>query len=400
MSHNKLLLIPFVLTFFFGCSSSENEYADQPFSSEEISELSLKQINNLKVKRKDSLTLEKDRIVKFKVDSTSRNFTLVHSFYNDSISYFVNRNEFTNSIDFYNYQTGDLEKRLTLKQDEPNGISKLEGFYIHNLDSIFAYSRRDNIIHLYNYEGNLKEYYKMPNDKSYIIPTHIYSGMYFFEDPEPSIYFSYSAIYPLKQIKDTSTMVRFNIESETIERLGPKYSAFVTNNDFLPTRYTRVFSNGHGYNLINKFVAIPVTYVFDINTNKTKVYLIKSKYHKSSIKPWDGKENKDAAYMKASYGKICYDPYRKVYYHLFSLDTPYLNEESDKNTFDDKQMSVIITDTTFQIIGEKLLEKNTYFRNMFVSEEGLLVSTFNIYNKNETESEIRFQLFNLQSVRK
>lgn len=383
----------------FGCSSSEDEYADQPFNPDEISEFSLNQINNLKVKRKDSLTLEKVRIVKFKVDTTSRNFTLVHSFYKDSTAYFVNRNEFTNSIDFYNYQTGNLKRRLIVKQEEPNGITKLEGFYIHNLDSIFAYSRNDNIIHLYDFNGDLKEYYRMPNDKSFVIPTHIYSGMYYFQDPEPSIFFSYSAIYPLDQLKDSANVVSFNLMDKSLKRVGPLNPNFITSHNFLQTRRSSFFSNGHGDNLLIKFSAFPITYVYNIKTEKKYAYLVKSKYHESFIKPWDGKENKDAAYMKASYGKVCYDPFRNLYYHLFSLETPYLNEEGEKNTFDDKQMSVIITDTTFQVIGEKLLEKNTYFRNMFVSEEGLLVSTFNIYNENESESEIRFQLFNLRSVR-
>lgn len=394
MHHYKSSIIQILFIVFFSCSSKKSEIAVKSFDSEQISQLTLEQVNDLSVLYSDSLTLIKDRIVSFNVDTNSRNFTLIQSFYKDSISYFANRNEFTNTIDFYNYDSGDLEKRLALQNEEPNGITSLKGFYIHNLDSIFAFSGRDNIIHLYNFEGVLKKYYQMPYDGSYVITTHIFSDMYY---DDSSIYFAYSAIYPLQQIKDTSTIVSFNLENESLERIGPKYTQFITDHNFLPTQYTRNFSKGHDNKLLIKIVAFPLTYVYDIKSRKTKAYLVKSKYHKTKIEPWDGKEDKDATYMKATYYKVSYDPYRMVYYHLFSMDTPYFNENGEKNTFDDKQMSVIITDTSFRVVGEKLLDKNTYFRNMLVSEEGLLISTANAYNKEENESEIRFQLFKLIS---
>lgn len=398
MRIQRVILFVFLVNTLISCNSSiEKTKVGNPISILKLEEMSLEEVNNLYVEKKEKLILKKDKIVSFNVDTTSRNFTLVHSFYKDTIPYFVNRNEFTNSIDFYNYHTGDLERRLTVNQEEPNGISKLEGFYVHNLDSIFAYSRQDAIIHLYDFAGELKEYYEMPHDKSFVLATNMYSSMYYLG--VSSIYFSYSAIYPLNQLKDSVNIASFNLEKETLRRLGPKNAGFLTENNFLPTQASSVFSNGHGNNLLIKFGAIPITYVYDSKSNSTKAYLVRSKYHKNLIEPWDGKEDKAATYMKASYKKVCYDPYRKVYYHLFSLDTPYLNEAGEKNTFDDKQMSVIITDTTFQVLAEKLLEKNTYFRNMLVSEEGLMISTANAYNKDEKESEIRFQVFKLDSLR-
>lgn len=378
------------------CSISEKDKKiENPIDIAVLEEMKLSELNRLRVDAKDKLILNKGRIISFKVDSTSRNFTLVHSFYKDSISYFVNRNEFTNSIDFYNYDTGDLERRLTVNQEEPNGISKLEGFYVHNLDSIFAYSRRDNIIHLYDFEGELSEYYKMPNDKSFVLPTHIYSGMHY---NSPSMYFSYSSIYPLDKLKDTVNMVGINLINNSISRVGPKTPSFLTENDIITTHSVTVFNKGHENKFLVKFKGFPLVYTYDIKSNSTKGYLVRSKYHNENVETWGGKEDKAVAYMEPAYGKVCYDPFRNVYYHLFSLDTPYLNEDGEKNTFDDKQMSVIITDTTFQILGEKLLEKNAYFRNMLVSEDGLMISTANAYNKDEKESEIRFQLFKLDSL--
>jgi hypothetical protein len=385
-----------VIIFLCSCDVFEKKIKiHQPLSESDLENYTLNEVNKFYVNPNSDYTLIKDQIVSFKIDSTSRNFTLVHSFYKDSVAYFVNRNEFTNSIDFYNYQTGDLEKRLTLKQEEPNGITKLEGFYIHNLDSIFAYSRRDNIIHLYDFNEGFKKHFDLPNDKSYVLATNIYSDMLY---ESGSIYFSYSAIYPLNQLKDTTTIFNYNLKNGIIKKTGPKYPKFIAGNNFLPNQHSNSFFVGHNNNIIIRFRAFPISYVYYVDSDITKVFLVKSKYHKNPVEPWDGMEDKDATYMKASYGKVCYDPYRKVYYHLFSLNTPYLNEEGEKNTFDDKQMSVIITDTTFQVLGEKLLEKDTYFRNMLVSEEGLLISTANAYNKEENESEIRFQLFKLDSL--
>lgn len=124
-------------------------------------------------------------------------------------------------------------------------------------------------------------------------------------------------------------------------------------------------------------------------------YVLRSKYLPNSYPEpkHDGTvvENRDA--LKGHYFMMVYDPYRYFYYLMCLLDADSYDQNGKVNGVDDMQISIIIADTLFRRRGELLLPKHKYFRSMFVTKEGLLVSNGNSKNRMYHEDTLTYTIF-------
>jgi hypothetical protein len=94
-----------------------------------------------------------------------------------------------------------------------------------------------------------------------------------------------------------------------------------------------------------------------------------------------------------------YDQYRNVYYRFAFLAIDLLNENNERNTIEDKIISVIILNEKFEKIGETLLPPNKYyFHTMFVEKEGLYISATNYKNSDLKEDRLAYGLFTLKGI--
>ena len=112
-------------------------------------------------------TLKKtEKKLSFVLDSDTKNELRVYSIYKEKEGkeYFTFQNPNTNTILFYNLQKQNLEFKVNFPIDGNNGIGFANGYYIHNLDSIYVPNRDIKEISLVNKNGTLITKYSYDKD--------------------------------------------------------------------------------------------------------------------------------------------------------------------------------------------------------------------------------------------
>jgi hypothetical protein len=124
----------------------------------------------------DKFTLVETEIKKFPLDSVTstgeRNFQY---FEDKNKEYFCYFNRKDNTILFYDYKKANLDFKLALNKDGPDGVGEISGFLVHNLDSIFVYRYGGALLYLINKNGKVKNKYdlKSSNPLSLSPPTSL-----------------------------------------------------------------------------------------------------------------------------------------------------------------------------------------------------------------------------------
>ena len=94
------------------------------------------------------------------------------------------------------------------------------------------------------------------------------------------------------------------------------------------------------------------------------------------------------------YSGIKYDRYRKLYYRLAVHPIDLVNVQNQRNHLKDKQLSVIVLDENFKIVGETLLPtKRHLYTTWFVGEAGLYISNHNRSNSLIGENVLSFTIY-------
>jgi hypothetical protein len=198
---------------------------------------------------------------------------------------------------------------------------------------------------------------------------------------------------------DSLTRYSYNLKNGKGKVIGAPILKVLSKENYPSFAWTDISTYGANSSLITRFGVLPIIFKYDLKNNENKVYVLKSKFHTNLTTPWDGKSNKNYEYLKGRYWQVLYDPYRHLYYSVYSLEIPPIDEKTGEvNDLDDKPMSIILADTLFRYRGEVLLEKRKYFRSLFVGKEGLYVSTANNHNIDEKEDLMRFQLFKIKNL--
>lgn len=148
---NKLITVHFlIIIFFLAACSNKTSYHFENFNINDVHEVDNNELINLRLK--------KEKEIIFNIDTNSRNFSLYPGYFYDSLTkaeYFVNRNEFLDGLDFYDYNGGTLVKRLLFHSDGPGSIAELSGFFIKSMDSLFIADRDKNQVILVNDSGQV-----------------------------------------------------------------------------------------------------------------------------------------------------------------------------------------------------------------------------------------------------
>jgi hypothetical protein len=402
-STSLFLLVIFVLSFFVSCIGTTTNK------------------NNLKETIKTVLTLEEDEMGEkvFVLDSESvhlnRCVQLVD--HNDSI-YYTFFNENNNSIYFYDYPTTKFLYRIQLEAEGPNGVYPYyrSGYHVVSFDSIYFYSSKTHQIYLLNHKGEkyqTLDYYSNYADK--LKDVNILSFRKAKIPPATSI----ATEQPLYKIGNKIYMCG-NIHEDFGKTDSINQLIIITidakNNDVeFNVGYPPSYRKGNWgedfyryifwcYNDTNGTFLISFPndhYIYSYRTdfsNAKKIYAgssyagdIKSLAYPSGIPVPDNMQY--AHYFEQYYYRsIIYDKYRNIYYRIVEHPWENYNNNIDIRSWL-KPISIILLDSEFNVLGEKLLsmEYHLSYMSFFITEEGLYL------NKDTgNEDELVYSLFKIK----
>lgn len=350
------------------------------------------------------------QIKKIPIDDNTSIDCLSMFYYRDEKSkkeYLTYLNSYKNEIQFYDLKSQELEKKVLIAKDGPNGIGKVSGFKVITQDSIYITSS-GYTIHLVNSKGEI---------------INKYSYKKTFNGGFPSQFMSISRVYQPLVIKHEKLYIpqMLIFEESFLPKVqnSPSPNAQIClvadksgHNEYLPMRhplakeagldnimYSREFD---GNNFVYSFFSDPNIYVTNDHINVDKYftpsrYIKEIKYVKYKSMPSIQKVMSDFA-SSSSYQNIVYDPYRKLYYRFVKLPDNYEKEDDIKRLVKYPQnFSIIVMDNAINVIGETKLPSKTYeYTNFFVSEDGLYLSINHIDNPKIDINHLQFELIKVQ----
>jgi hypothetical protein len=393
---NKLLATLAIVSTIVSCQDTTKE------SNSDLIEMSSAEIFNLpnEIAEKQA-TLEQSEIINIPIDSVSLNHSLYPVYYDaDTTHYYITANANQHSLDFYDIGKRKLAKRVHFSKEGSEGVPDLRYFFVKNLDSIFVISRNHKQIVLINSKGNLLKrtniYIKEGDDMAHSISSPIALKDSFLIIPK------LKPVTPMEMV-GTNVMAGINIYTGRVIEYKLKLPSAFKQKQAPIGSYLPNFALLN--NKINvRFGLLSAIYQYDIQTEETVVIPLKSKFQEHPITL---SEYTDFVKMasevgeredieKASYHNLIYDSYQQVYYSVFFNEIEMINKVSgEKNSYDDKPISIIIADKDFRYMGEKRLGVG-YFRNFLVTKDGLLVSNAHPKNPHYQEDMLSFTLFKLK----
>jgi WD40 repeat protein len=321
----------------------------------------------------------------------------------DSQEYLLVLNEFDNSIYFYHYPSGELEKKIKFEKRGEQGVGLIMSFLWHNKDSIFLLnSNRNNLLVNKNHEI-LKQISIIDIAKG---PTEFSADPILTSTTRPmqligqnlymnGVFIGRKKIKPMNlvgfQTGISSTFYHYpNIETYANDLM-------LENSYYL---YSHIYNSNKRY-FVFSFAAddsLRITNFTDLNFSvNASTQII------GQIDPYleEGKEYTDEEYKlvyltKKYYTAIIYDPYKDQYYRFFenSASQQDLESPTPKDDFHLKQVGFIVLDVDFNPIKTILLSKATYnTRNIFVTNEGLCI--LNQKKCMENEDMMYYDIFDL-----
>jgi hypothetical protein len=107
-----------------------------------------------------SIDLRKVGIKEFRLDSvTSFRTNYVDIYMDKNKNYLILENRNKPSIQFYDFSGDSLSFEVKLEIDGPNGVGKMRGFFVKNLDSIYVLNPFHYAVYLVNRNGNVIDKY-------------------------------------------------------------------------------------------------------------------------------------------------------------------------------------------------------------------------------------------------
>lgn len=379
-----LCLASLLVLILFSCKNSESSEA----LTEDVEEVF--RADNKVAEQK--LKLVSSGSIEIPIDSTSLNYSPYPLYYeNDTCEYYVTVNEFLSAVDFYDLKKRMLVKRNVYASSGPDGIYSPRRMYIKSLDSIYMYSDADQKIFLTNFQGQILAKYRAakPWMAHLMAPFTVIDTM---------AYFPYMTFGDNRAQVGFQTVVRQGLVSGEYSEIGPPYPSIYNGKMFY--NFTPDYTFGHADNIVVRFGALTTMYNYDLRTDSTTSFQMKSMYQEGPVKPnYTAKEFKDLdddyeGLEQDCYLGVKYDKYNHVYYSIFQKGVPIHDVDGNKNQpIVDKPFYVIIFNEKFEYCGETELGNHLYHNNFIPTKQGLLVVTANPKNPKNDESILRFDVF-------
>lgn len=308
------------------------------------------------------------------IHSASNNLTYAECNGEKSLIYASN-----NDLHFFDLEKGKLAHTTKFHQVGPDGIGSLQGFFVHNFDSIYLVNTI-NIL-LADTSGTVKKRIELSKKFNHNLPVTIIHTFYSFnQSPIIDNFNLYLTTYLVDQIntKDVtpySMGVTLNLLNDSVSLMQHRYPPLDnTHESYFSRAYLgdNIWLYGFVYN--NEILKIS-------NNNKLVHISAKSGLARDKISrhrfSTDFKENSIRFLQSQWYGSLIYDKWRRKTYRIFYPGMENIDKNQQVSYYQSlrempEQFSVIILDENLNKIGETLMPKDKYNPRMFfVNEDGL-----------------------------
>ncbi len=355
--------------------------------------------------------VKSDLCLELPLDDKTSYYTFSMFVYHDpsGIDYLSMENRQTNEINIFRLDSCKLFRKIPVHQAGPNAVLDLMGHKLLSLNNILVNSLNMNMLARIDSTGTVLQRIRITDssgDNRPLIPLPPISRVYmpmvvdrnhiYLLSSLPNHYYEISG----SDFKTFPICIDVDTLKEIVTCLPLGYpelwSKTKRNGEFLRTDFCREYD---GKCFIYSFAIMDDIIVTE--DHKTSLnYSLKSRY----MTPSKGLQELsiDGSYRQNSeeprYANLLYDQYRDVYYRFVYL--PYELKEGDDPKIVSKThkgFSVIIADSSFNVIGETQFPEDTYVPDMsFVTKEGLYISENNYKNINLDEDKLVFRLFTLE----
>lgn len=356
-------------------------------------------------------SLEKtDKIIAFPVmDEVRVPQSSVSVFSDNGKEYLSYQNLPKNEILVYSMDSQKLVKKLCINTEGDNSVPVgFGGYYMVDMHHVFIPSLYVNTIYVVDTLGKVKQkiaYEKTRDNRSLkpFIPSD--KCQMFFIDEHLYIPQTINLRLGDKAFAESPVKVVIDTVENTVEALPMRFPPLITYKDLgtvgaFGAEYACCYD---GNRFVYSFNADEDLYLTAPEHKSIEKKKAKSRYIESVAvfrsNEEDFQKMVKAQCEHASYGKILYDKYRKLYYRF-----AYPPCEIDDYTGDyiellrsgRKSFSVMILDEQLNVLGETLFPAYTYNSNLsFVLEDGLYISLNHIKNPEYSDDMLRFQRLKL-----
>jgi hypothetical protein len=376
-------------TVFFGCELKKNDVKSES------------QPNYIKTLEKSS------KKIRLEIDEETPNISPHFSYYDPDSIWFFNLNQINNEIQMFNLNTQTLHARVKFEQEGNNGVGRIFGFHIHNLDSIFLFPPSVGQIILTDTSKVIKSKitYKVPDGltSAFVLSSSYYSPPTVINNKlivKSLVQAEYRTITD-KQLSSNSLAYSIDLQTGNVKVLPHFYPKGYLPNGPRHFEHSIAVTDSK---IVYSFFADHNLYYADLEGSALEKKNAPSSYLKGEFEdfPLDGRRMDSYKYLFSSphYESLMYDKYRNVFYR-FCYPKVELDDESEiiKSRIYRKLFSIMILDSELNIIGETKFEDEKFFsNNAFVAREGIYISINHTDNPKNEEDYLQFQLFELNDV--
>ncbi|GEM_PF-3227521 len=337
------------------------------------------------------------------IDSVTRNSYPVYCGFTNSVStYLAGANRQTNALDILDISNRRVFKHVNLKSEGPNAVEALDGFYIHNWDSIFVFT--GFAVKLVDTSGVVKsnwgitDFGIIQSGKVGGVGTPVGFHLYYSKRRNSLFLYYTPNNVPIgsREFFQQPFIVEMNLSKNTMCLLPVTYSKFLIENPNVGYKYIPMvtFSNDVVY---YGFEGESNIYAFDIESSQSKEYGARSRFTKNTVDilpPSADQVRKNIHWIEnVGFFETIHDPFRNLFYRLHVGNQPYQVSSNEFNTFNDKDMYIMVFDKHMHLITELKLDPKTFYPEFWcVTKEGLLLNANHELNGNTNEKSSNFKL--------
>lgn len=343
--------------------------------------------------------VETDKQLSFELDSNTKNELFSYSVYSEgNETYFVFQAPGCNRILFYDLNTQKKKFEIDPFIEGNNGVGLVNGYFIHNLDSIYIPNFNLKEISLIDKKCTVADKYTYEKDENGLeLSVSSFSSAYL-KQAEKIGRDLYLYSGPNRFVEKDPVTIKLNMDTHKVTALPfcyPEYPGSDTKlkKYGLETAFSRCFD---GEKFIYSFYYDENIYVASIDHQSIQKIPIKSKFFDKVILPGELTAQPNEFCEKPWYGNLLYDKYRNVYYRI-----AYPKATIEKHIrpmellgYGRKNFSIIILDEKFNILGETLFPDYTYnSKIMLILKDGLYISDSHYLNPNFSDDLLSFRKF-------
>lgn len=376
-----------ILFFCFSCSSNSGNDQSKKYVTQEL------RIN--------------EKNIQIPLDEQTSHYSLGLDYIKSEEPLLFNLNPIKKCIQVYDIKEKQLSREMNFEEEGSEGIGRLTGFYVHNLDSIFIFTNTPGTIYLTDLEQSYLSSITLEIPDGYVGPE-------FREAPfnsNPIIRgdkMLAKVIVPTRipdmeesQLSQQFLSAKFSLENGKSSFSAHKYPKSYLEEGLKAPYFSMAASPDR---VVYSFFADHRLQVAQGISTETKTVPAKSRYLPQDF-PSLSRTALQLEYMtylftSPRYEGLIYDSYREVFYRFCfpSIETRGQEEINQLRAYP-KDFSIMILDSELNILGEtRLTGKHLVPNNVFVAEEGLYISANHPDNPNLNEDWLEFKLLELVEV--